>query len=45
MILVIPQKQVPVRHFNRTHVILLSVILMVNMLSRMKSERSRLFVC
>ena len=45
IILVIPQRQAPFRQFNRSHAILLSVILMVNMLSRSNSKRSRLFVC
>ena len=44
-ILVIPQRQAPFRQFYGTHAIFLSVILMVNMLSLIKSKRSRLFVC
>ena len=45
IILVISQRQAPFRQLNRTHAILLLVILMVNMLSRIKSKISRLFVC
>ena len=45
IILVILQRHAPFRQFNRTHAIFLLVILMVNMLSRIKSKRSRLFVC
>ena len=45
IILVISQRQAPFRQFNRTHDIFLLVILMVNMLSHIKSKRSRLFVC
>ena len=41
----ISQRQAPFRQFNRTHAIFLLVILMVNMLSRIKSKRYRLFVC
>ena len=44
-ILDIPQRQAPFRQFNVSHAILLSVILMVNMLSRSNSKLSRLFVC
>ena len=44
-ILVISQKQAPFRQFNRTHGIFLLVILMVDMLSHIKSKRYRLFVC
>ena len=44
IIFVISQKQAPFRRFNRTHSIFLLVILMVNMLSRIKSKRSRLCV-
>ena len=43
IITVISQRQTPFRQFNRTHVFFLLVILMVNMLSRIKSKRSRLF--
>ena len=39
IILVILRKQVSFRHFYRTHAILLSVILMVNMLYLMKSKK------
>ena len=45
IILVISQNQAPFRQFNRTHAIFLLVILMENMLSRIKSKRSRFFVC
>ena len=45
IILVISQGQAQFHQFNRTHAIFLLVILMVNMLSRIKSIRSRLFVC
>ena len=44
-ILIISQRQAPFRQFNGTHAIFLSVILMVNMLSRIKSKLSRMFVC
>ena len=42
IILVISQRPAPFRQLNRTHAIFLLVILMVNMLSRIKSKRSRL---
>ena len=45
IILVKPQRQAPVRQLNRTHDIFLSVILMVNILSRRKSKRLCFFVC
>ena len=45
IVLVISQRQASFRQFNRTHAIFLQVILMENMLSRIKSKRSRLFVC
>ena len=45
IILVIPQRQTPFRQFNETHANFLSIILIVNMLSGIKSKRSRLFVC
>ena len=45
IILEISQRQAPFRQFNRTHAIFLLVILMVKMLSRIKSKRARLFVC
>ena len=45
IILVISQRQAPFCQFNRTPAIFLLVILMVNMLSRIKSIRSCLFVC
>ena len=45
IILVISQRQAPFCQFNRTSAIFLLIILMVNMLSRIKSKRSRLFVC
>ena len=38
IILDISQRQAPFCQFNRTHVIFLLVILMVNMLSRIKSK-------
>ena len=44
-ILVISQRQAHFCQFNRTHAIFLLVILMVNMLSRIISELSGLFVC
>ena len=44
-ILVISQRQAHFRQFNGTHVIFLEVILMVNMLLLIKSNRSRLFDC
>ena len=44
IILVIPQRQAHFRQFNGTHAIFLSVILMENMLSLIKSKRLRLFV-
>ena len=37
IILVISQRQTPFRQFNRTHAIFLLIILMVNMLSHIKS--------
>ena len=43
-ILVISQRQAPFRQCNNTHAIFLVVILMVNMLSRIKSKISTLFV-
>ena len=43
--LVILQRQAYFHQFNRTHAIFLQVILMVNMLSLIKSKRSRLFDC
>ena len=45
IILVISLRQAPFRQFNRTHAIFLLVILMVDMLSRIKYKRFRLFVC
>ena len=45
IILEIPQRQAPFRQFNGIYAIFLSVILMVNMLSLIKSKRLRLFVC
>ena len=45
IILVISQRQASYRQCNRTHVVFLLVICMVNMLSLFKSKRSRLFVC
>ena len=45
IILIISQRQAPFRQFNRPHAIFLLVILMVNMLSRIKSKISRLCVC
>ena len=45
IILVISQRQAPFRQINRTHAIFPLVILMVNMLSCIKSKISRLFVC
>ena len=42
IILVISQRQAK---FNGTHAIFLQVILMVNMLTRIKSKRSHLFDC
>ena len=43
--LVISQRQAPFRQLNRTHAIFLLSILMVNMLSRMKSKISHWFMC
>ena len=43
IIIGISQRQAPFRHFNRTHVIFPLVILMVNMVSRMKSKKYRMF--
>ena len=45
IILVIPQRQAHFRHFYGMHAIFLKVILMVNMLSLIKSYKSRLFDC
>ena len=45
IIFVISQRQDPFRQFNRTRAILLFVILMVTMLSRIKSKRPCMFVC
>ena len=45
IILEISQKQTHFHQFNGTHAIFLKVILMVNMLSLIKSKRSRLFDC
>ena len=45
IILVISQRQAPFRQVNRAHAIFLLVILMVNMLSCIKSKRSRFLVC
>ena len=45
IILVISQRQTPFRQFNRAHAIFLLVILMVNMLSGIKSKISHLFLC
>ena len=44
IILVISQRQASFRQFHRTDAVFLLFILMVNMLSRIKSKRSRLFV-
>ena len=45
IVLVISQRQAPFCQCSRTHAILLLDILMVNILSLIKSIRSRLFVC
>ena len=45
IIWVISQRQAPFHQFNRTHAIFLLVILMVYMLSHIKSKRYCLFVC
>ena len=45
IILVISQRHAHFRQFNGTHAIFLEVILMVNMLSLIKSKRSHLFGC
>ena len=45
IILVISQRQALFRQFNRAPSIFLLVILMINILSRIKSKRSHLFVC
>ena len=45
IILVIKQRQAPFYQFNRAHAIFLLVILMANMLSRIKRIISRLIVC
>ena len=45
IILVISQRQAHFRQFNGMHAIFLQVILMLNMLSLIKSKRSRLFDC
>ena len=45
IILVISQRQAHIRQFNGTHAIFLQIILMVDMLSLIKSKKSRLFDC
>ena len=45
IILEISERQAHLRQFNGTHAIFLQVVLMVNMLSLIKSKRSRLFDC
>ena len=45
IILVISQRQAPFRQFDRSNAIFLLFILLVNILSRIKSIRSRLFMC